>query len=544
MAAASAAENPGLVGCICATFALPRGIPHPMELETALSPCLGAASTAEFFATMQTKRRTLERLWGSDKGDKYLSHGDKEHSAPAAEVLETLDSYMQMLMQATLSMEVAPEATKVDKSFAVEWPSPITLSSIRARINPTAAGTHIHSAMLYETSMLLAGRAMLLNEDAWDAVHGGTVDAKRASERLRSAAGTLDYLQNKLEEGGWSEALQCIVGPDTTPVELLGAKAFRDIFLAQAQQFAIAQAVIDGKAPASLLCKLCLGVVHNLEIAVSALRADPAIKYGKITGAHGTANQACPLTMFLAFQITLFKALANRFAAADAWAKADYGTAIGYQQRAATLLRERADISSPGLPPTVGQLGLVDGDLTSLRNEVAQTLKGYLSDNNSVYFSAVPAEDALPPLPKHIVMMKPTPLVEPDIAPMALEPGGKSDEDLARELQEQFQVEEKAAAADSPGIMDTLTSMLGGASTKDKPAADAAAAVTADEAPPDVPSAPAPPSYEAATAVGAVSSAQENRLVEMGFGREAVRKALADNNNDEGAALNSLVGGM
>mmetsp|Transcript_36900 Transcript_36900/g.63712 ORF Transcript_36900/g.63712 Transcript_36900/m.63712 type:complete len:142 (+) Transcript_36900:430-855(+) len=141
-------------------------------------------------------------------------------------------------------------------------------------------------------------------------------------------------------------------------------------------------------------------------------------------------------------------------------------------------------------------------------------------------------------------MMKPTPLVEPDIAPMALEPGGKSDEDLARELQEQFQVEEKAAAADSPGIMDTLTSMLGGASTKDKPAADAAAAVTADEAPPDVPSAPAPPSYEAATAVGAVSSAQENRLVEMGFGREAVRKALADNNNDEGAALNSLVGGM
>ena len=126
--------------------------------------------------------------------------------------------------------------------------------------------------------MLLAGRAMLLNEDAWDAVHGGSVDAKRASDRLRAAAGTLDYLHTKLHEGGWSEALQCIVGPDTTPVELLGTKAFRDVFVAQAQQFAIAQAVIDRKAPPSLLCKLCLGVSHNLEVAVSSMRGDPAIK--------------------------------------------------------------------------------------------------------------------------------------------------------------------------------------------------------------------------------------------------------------------------
>lgn len=121
MAADSASSESALVGCICATFALPRGIPHPMELEAALGPSLGAPSTAEYIAAMQSKRRTLERLWGSDKGDKYLSHGDKEHSAPAAEVLETLDAYMQMLMQATLSMEAAPETTKVDKSFAVEW---------------------------------------------------------------------------------------------------------------------------------------------------------------------------------------------------------------------------------------------------------------------------------------------------------------------------------------------------------------------------------------------------------------------------------------
>ena len=118
---AAAASEAELVGCICATFALPRGIPHPMELETAMRPSLGVPSTAEHFATMQSRRRTLERLWGSDKGEKYLSHGDKEHAAPASEVLETLDSYMQMLMQATLSMEVAPEATRVDKSFAVEW---------------------------------------------------------------------------------------------------------------------------------------------------------------------------------------------------------------------------------------------------------------------------------------------------------------------------------------------------------------------------------------------------------------------------------------
>ena len=118
-------------------------------------------------------------------------------------------------------------------------------------------------------------------------------------------------------------------------------------------------------------------------------------------------------------------------------------------------------------------------------------------------------------------------------------------QELARELQEQFQVEDEAVeakgAAESPGIMDTLTNMLGGASTDDKKSAQDAAAAAA---PPDVPSAPAPPSYEAATAVGAVNSAQVNQFIEMGFDRATVMKALADNNNDEGATLNALVGGM
>lgn len=97
----------------------------------------------------------------------------------------------------------------------------------------------------------------------------------------------------------------------------------------------------------------------------------------------------------------LYRALAYRLLAVSHWEKGDYGTGIGLLQHAQTLLKQRGDGTSAGLPSIheSRHLAKYQSQLEILRKEVNGMLTSWKQDNNMIYFSQVVDQMSLPPLP-------------------------------------------------------------------------------------------------------------------------------------------------
>ena len=53
-----------------------------------------------------------------------------------------------------LSAEVGKDDIRMSESFASEWPSPMSLSSTKVKLNTNANGENVYGAVVYEAAMV------------------------------------------------------------------------------------------------------------------------------------------------------------------------------------------------------------------------------------------------------------------------------------------------------------------------------------------------------------------------------------------------------
>ena len=224
------------------------------------------------------------------------------------------------------------------------------------------------------------------------------------------------------------------------PIECAVATAdgLKRLFMANGQQMAIATVLIKPGTPNySLLAKLCLGVVEELEEFVNHMRDNA---FSQMTRIDKDFFTLCTC------QIEIQKALSLYFHARSLWEQSkDYGLAIAMMSEATVTLRTRDSAASRGIPDVskVTSLRALHKDLVDLRAHMALVLRTWEKDNSSVYFESVPQsvpEDKR--LPQGLRMSKVEKYkvanVEPVLLSLPESALKRSDSDLARELQEKL----------------------------------------------------------------------------------------------------------
>jgi len=309
----------------------------------------------------------------------------------------------------------------------------------------------------------------------------------------------LRYLTRKMEND-WSASLCGLLAVDQRPLETTPhvCHALKNVFLAQAQACAVAQAHKGGAAPKpSAMCKLCVGCAELVEGAASHLRSELGKDVAAFSGVAEKSDSGCGLLDHWDFLAHAYWALAHRFFAADLWGREEWGQAVAHQRKCVTRARQPAAL--------LGQLAGVATSRAAWADAEARTLAGYEHENGTIYYGQVPPDADLEPLPVHAVLMKPAPMPEVDVVPISLHRPG-----------------DNAAAFSS-----------------------AAAPAPADAPPPAYAAAvePPPPGYsdavgQAQAGAGAGAAA---RLEAMGFSPIAVMSALSFNSGDEAAALETLL---
>lgn len=151
------------------------------------------------------------------------------------------------------------------------------------------------------------------------------------------------------------------------------------------------------------------------------------------------------------FQVNFQKALCYYFNSRQLWDSQKYGLAIAMLSEATVALKTRYSITSVGIPALTGTktLHTLQKDLEDLRLHIRDLLTHWEADNTAVYFDRVPPTVSdmdklqiglfISKVGAHTFTInediEPLPLILPD---SALE---RSDSDLARQLQEQMNME-------------------------------------------------------------------------------------------------------
>ena len=566
------------VRLVCAMFQFPRGCPQPCTFTESFGPLQDKDAQARL-ANLQLTRERMAKLLGSDLGKPIIPRSEPD-MAPASEVVACMEQYFRCLAQLTLSIEANPLNTSVQSPFSVEWPSQLTRVAMKVKLNSQANASQIIGALHLETTMLLASRAFMLANSAVDAIgSSGTGDPRVAAQMLSTAAGILDNLGHKIENE-WAETMNGLVSVDQRPVETLPATctAFSYIFLAQAQQCSVAQAIHSGlamKNPA-LMAKLCLGIVKQLQTGVFHLRGHAPQHVDSITGIASKSEAACTLSIFWSFESSLWMSFAHSFQARAEWANGRYGAGVGLMKRAVALLQASKDTNAAaqikpqtknkskngpagsatdgtvatgiaaanwkvvrvGLPAALeGRLKDFESDIFAWREAEERRLAEYQKENDVVYFQMPPSEEDLEmEMPEPHVMMKAKPFVDPDVVPLSLvrtaevrDESEEDDEEGGRAESEEFVLEGVIAppAEDAPPPFDH---MIMGVLDTSSPGEEDSSECTLAEV-----TMPPPPSYEAA------SGEAESNLVNMGFAVEKVREALEKHGGNQNAALEDIL---
>jgi hypothetical protein len=219
---------------------------------------------------------------------------------------------------------------------------------------------------------------------------------------------------------------------------------------------AVATVLVKKSVPNyTLLAKLSLGIAEYMDLFLSTLRSDASLQMSRIDPTFFS---------LLAFQVSLQRGLSYYFLARNSWAEKDYGVAISMMKEATSYLRSRSSATAAkGLPPLDSRSGLkaLKDDVDELRSHMGALLNAYETDNKKVFFDKVP--DSVPEdknLPCGLMMMKAEEYKLEEVEPAPLQvgpaggtgkpptPGEDADRELARQLQEQMDLEE-ARGADS-----------------------------------------------------------------------------------------------
>eukprot|EP00904_Undaria_pinnatifida_P007827 jgi/Undpi1/4174/HiC_scaffold_16.g07541.m1 len=298
-----------------------------------------------------------------------------------------------------------------------------------------------NQAVVWDKCMVLAAQALCYADTVYNMLEDSQGSKfTEAGLHLRKAAGLFQRL-NTTELPRWVG--ETAKAPRLVEVEPTVCEGLVHFCLAEAQQMAIGKALVGGKTPKTLLARLCGGVVRMLEDSVSAMRR------GGSSSVYERLDS--PFLVHIAFQQSMFKALAYRFVAETAWAKDEHGIGVAYMAQASESrwpyacrlsvsclggslallslggflyptsrwtddackrVEERRDATSPGLPPLSPALRNIHQELHSLQGEFRDLRNSYLKDNNSIYYDPVPEFDMLDPLPEPVMMMKPLPSEE------------------------------------------------------------------------------------------------------------------------------------
>eukprot|EP00541_Cyclophora_tenuis_P018982 CAMPEP_0116561624 /NCGR_PEP_ID=MMETSP0397-20121206/11689_1 /TAXON_ID=216820 /ORGANISM="Cyclophora tenuis, Strain ECT3854" /LENGTH=431 /DNA_ID=CAMNT_0004087793 /DNA_START=56 /DNA_END=1351 /DNA_ORIENTATION=+ len=341
--------------------------------------------------------------------------------------------YLPLIHQILITCKVQPEAARLDERLLFEWKSGVEKTPEKFS----------NEALMYDMVMCICCQALGKASTATEASIAG--EFAQASREYSAAAGIFQFLaEDHLPK--WI-AKGANVEPESLPTEATvgPSGAFVELFLANAQQMAVATVLIKPGTPNySLLAKLCYGIYERLEAFMQKLRK---------AFDHMQRLDEDFFTL-ITFQSMLQLSLCGYFHARSFWDSSDYGMAIAMLSEANILLKPRTHAGKQGMPE-IGKgspLVSLEKDLKDLRAHYGILLKSWESDNSSVYFESVPRKvPEEKKLSQPLMLSKPTPYTvdEQDPLPLVMPgPGNapsappseltRGDSDLARRLQEQL----------------------------------------------------------------------------------------------------------
>lgn len=335
--------------------------------------------------------------------------------------------YQPFIHQILVSCKFQPEMARLDERLIFDWVSGVESDQKKC---------YKSEAIMYDLVMCVVceglGKAGVATETSVAGEFAG------ASREYAAAAGIFTFLADDHLPKWVARGTK--VSDDDLPVECCveTAKGLSMLFKTNAQQMAIATVLIKAGTPNySLLAKLCLGIVEQLEDFINHMR-DSAFKQ--------MARIEKDFFTLITFQIQLQKALSLYFHGRSLWeTEHEYGLAIALLSEATLELKIRSSESGRGMPEVskIPALKALHNDLIDLRGHMNLLLKTWEKDNSSVYYEPVPqVVPADKRLAKGLQLNKEEKYTVKDAEPLLLslseEAMKRSDSDLARELQERL----------------------------------------------------------------------------------------------------------
>ena len=427
-------------------FPCPELIPGDLSFERSFKTAGGHPTTRALTSQADEARISLSRAL-SAKGAK-ASHQS---------IVSAAQQYNPLIHQILLSCKVQPESARLDQRLVFEWKSGMEKDDKEKK-------SFKSEALMYELVMSIScegmGRAGKACEDS---IAG---DFASASRELKQAAGVMAFLAE-------DHLPQWIARGNNVEEKALPSEAsigvcdsFKTLLLALGQQMAVATVLVKKSVPNyTLLAKLSLGIAEYMDLFLSTLRSEASLQMSRIDPTFFS---------LLAFQVSLQRGLSYYFLARNSWAEKDYGVAISMMKEATSYLRSRSSATAAkGLPPLDSRSGLkaLKDDVDELRSHMGALLNAYETDNKKVFFDKVP--DSVPEnknLSCGLMMMKAEEYKLEEVEPAPLQvgpaggtgkpptPGEDADRELARQLQEQMDLEEARGAGSSTSRSSSMSS--------------------------------------------------------------------------------------
>jgi BRO1-like domain len=340
--------------------------------------------------------------------------------------------YQPFLSQILLTCQVQPEVARLDERLLFTWSSGLESTSEK----PTE---YASEALMYDVVMVIACRGLAKAATATEASVAG--DFAAANREYNAAAGIIQFLAHDHLPKWIAKGTNVEDAKLPTEASIGVCEAMTQLFLANAQQMAVSLLLLKPGTPNySLLSKLCLGISERYHSFVSILRKQAFLQMGRM------GKDVFTLTTF---QTTLQQALSQYFQARDLWEKQEYGLAIAILSEAKLALNTRTHAAAIGMPDIIkgSPLTALSKDLMDLKAHMGLVLKHWEQDNSNCYFEKVPAK--VPEevkLSTGIQLNKIVPYQMDNVDPLPLslpdEALKRSDSDLARELQDEMNLEE------------------------------------------------------------------------------------------------------
>jgi hypothetical protein len=380
---------------------------------------------AKSFRTVGQADKTRKLMLNADDVRGRLYEALSAGKISSERILSEAKRYQPMINSILLSCKVQPEEARLDERLIFGWKSGIEESPACFK----------SEAIMYDLVMTIVSEGLGKVASATENSVQGEFAA--ASRDYASAAGIFAFLADDLLPKWISKGSS--VDEQQLPSECHAAmaKALASLFMTNGQQMAVATVLIKPGSPNySLLGKLCLGIADQLEEFVSLLRREAFTQMSRMDAEFFTLTT---------FQINVQKSLSLYFQARAAWETTEYGIAIALMSEATVALKTRESDASAGVPDIArnAALKVMQKDLDELRQHMAIVLRTWEKDNSSVFFDLVPQRvPAGKKLQEGYRMMKKTEYKLEDAEPVLLRlPEGtlqRSDSDLARELQQRF----------------------------------------------------------------------------------------------------------